>query len=221
LRRFEEEFLFLNNALLEMGTMVAQSIHRGVIALVERNAQYADQVLRDESRIDECEIRIDAMAASLIALEQPVASDMRLVVAAIKISTDLERMGDLAVNVASRALSLMEHAALSTPVDLAEIASMVESMVLRSLDAFVRRDAQVAHAVLAADGAVDAMREHIQRRVVDIMQTDSLSIERALDHLIIARSLERIADHAKNIAEGVIFLVQGIDVRHQPAGITR
>ena len=108
MRRFEEEFVGLNNVLLDMGGMVAQSVHRGVLALVERNADYAYQVMRDETTIDEYDIRIDSMVASLIAREQPVASDMRLVVAAIKISTDLERMGDLAVSIAARGLSLME-----------------------------------------------------------------------------------------------------------------
>ena len=217
MRRFEEEFAVLNNTLLEMGGMVAQSVHRGVLALVERNADYAYQVMRDESDVDECDIRIDAMATSLIAREQPVASDMRLVVAAIKISTDLERMGDLAVNVASRGLSLMGHPALHEPIVMTDIAGLVESMVLRCLDAFVRRDAQVAREVLASDNGVDSMRADIQRQVVDMMRRDPATIERALDHLIAARSLERIGDHARNVAEGVIYLVQGIDVRHQPA----
>lgn len=215
MRRFEEEFDYLNHALLEMGAMVAQSVHRGVLALVERSEDDAYKVMRDETVIDECDIRIDAMAASLIALEQPVAGDMRLVVAAIKISTDLERMGDLAVNIAARALSLMRQHELGTPVDITGIANVVESMVLRSLDAFVRRDAALAQEVLTSDGSVDAMRNGIQGHVVEIMKRDADSIERALDYLIIARSLERIADHAKNIAEGVIFLVEGVDVRHQ------
>jgi phosphate transport system protein len=219
LRRFEEEFRGLNNALLDMGGMVAQSVHRSVLALVERNAEYAYEVRRDEVRIDECDIRIDAMASTLIALEQPVASDMRLVIAAIKISTDLERMGDLAVNIATRALSLMDHPELHPSIGLAEIAGLVESMVLRSLDAFVRRDAQVAQAVLTSDHGVDALRAGIQRDVVELMRRDPTAIERALDHLIAARSLERIGDHARNIAEGVIYLVQGVDVRHQPAGM--
>jgi phosphate transport system protein len=159
------------------------------------------------------------MASTLIALEQPVASDMRLVIAAIKISTDLERMGDLAVNIATRALSLMDHPELHPSIGLAEIAGLVESMVLRSLDAFVRRDAQVAQAVLTSDHGVDALRAGIQRDVVELMRRDPTAIERALDHLIAARSLERIGDHARNIAEGVIYLVQGVDVRHQPAGM--
>ena len=217
MRRFEEEFLVLNNTLLEMGSMVAQSIHRGVLAFVERNEVSAHQVMQDEARIDECDVRIDAMAASLIALEQPVAGDMRLVVAAIKISTDLERMGDLAVNISRRALSLMSDKELSSPIVLTDIAGLVESMVLRSLDAFVRRDAELAHEVLASDNGVERMRAEIQRNAVEIMRREPDSIERALDHLIAARSLKRIGDHARNIAEGVIYLVQGIDVRHRPA----
>jgi phosphate transport system protein len=217
LRRFEEEFVGLNNILLDMGGMVAQSVHRSVLALVERNADYAYQVMRDETAIDECDIRIDAMVASLIAREQPVASDMRLVVAAIKISTDLERMGDLSVAIAARGLTLMGHPELHTPIILTDIAGLVESMVLRCLDAFVRRDAHEAREVLASDNGVDEMRGAIQRQVIGMMKQDPAAIERALDHLIAARSLERIGDHARNIAEGVIYLVQGIDVRHQPA----
>jgi phosphate transport system protein len=216
LRKFEEQFLVLNNALLEMGTMVAQSVHRGVVALVDRSPSPARHVMDDEIGIDEFDIRIDSMAATLIALEQPVASDMRLIVAAIKISTDLERMGDLAVSIAGRALSLMEKPSLSEPIDITPIAALVESMVLRSLDAFVRRDARIAMEVLTSDNGVDAMRAAIQRQVVEMMRRDPDSIERALDHLIAARSLERIGDHARNIAEGVIFLVRGVDVRHQP-----
>jgi phosphate transport system protein len=217
LRRFEEEFALLNDSLLDMGGMVAQSVHRGVLALVERKADYAYQVMRDETAVDESDIRIDAMAATLIAREQPVASDMRLVVAAIKISTDLERMGDLAVSIASRALTLMGHPELHERIVITEIAGLVESMVLRCLDAFVRRDAQAANEVLASDNGVDSMRGDIQRQVIAMMKRDPETIERALDHLIVARSLERIGDHARNVAEGVIYLVQGIDVRHQPA----
>jgi phosphate transport system protein len=219
LRRFEEEFIVLNNAMLDMGGLVAQSVHRSVLALVERNADYAAQVRRDEISVDEWDIRIDSMAASLIAREQPVASDMRLVVAAIKISTDLERMGDLAVSIAARAITLLDYPELHPSIVLTDIAGLVESMVLKSLDAFVRRDAQLAREVLASDNGVDNMRAAIQRQVVDMMRRDPDSIERALNHLIAARSLERIGDHARNIAEGVIYLVQGIDVRHQAVGI--
>lgn len=217
MRRFEEEFASLNTALLDMGEMVARSVHRGVLALVERNAEFAYDVMRDETEIDQIDLRIASLAATLIAREQPVAGDMRLVVSAIKICTDLERMGDLAVNVASRALSLMSQPELKHPIVLTELAGLVQSMVLRSLDAFVRRDAFLADQVLASDNGVDEMRADIQHQTIEMMRTDPDSIERALDHLIAARSLERIGDHARNIAEDVIYLVRGIDVRHRSA----
>jgi phosphate transport system protein len=197
--------------------MVARSVHRGVLALVERNAEFAYDVMRDETEIDQIDLRIASLAATLIAREQPVAGDMRLVVSAIKICTDLERMGDLAVNVASRALSLMSQPELKHPIVLSELAGLVQSMVLRSLDAFVRRDAFLADQVLASDNGVDEMRADIQHQTIEMMRTDPDSIERALDHLIAARSLERIGDHARNIAEDVIYLVRGIDVRHRSA----
>jgi phosphate transport system protein len=217
LRPFEEELNLLNETLQEMGSLVAHSIHRSVFSLVEKNEDYAHQVIRDEARIDQMEIQIDDLATSLIVREQPVARDMRFVVVAIKVNTDLERMGDLAMNVVERSLSLMRQPALQEAVHFGEIANLVESMVLGSLQAFVLRDVGVARGILASDDAVDKLRNEIQHQLVDLMQRDPASIQRALDHLVIARSLERIADHATNIAEDVIFLVQGVDVRHQTA----
>jgi phosphate transport system protein len=217
LRPFEEELQLLNDTLLEMGALVAQSVHRSVFSLIERNEDYAHQVIRDESRIDQMEIQIDDCAASLIVREQPVARDMRFVVVAIKINTDLERMGDLAMNIVERSLGLMKQPPLPEQVNFADMANLVESMVLGSLDAFVKRDAEVAHRILSSDDSVDKLRNAIQSQLVAMMQRDSSTVPRALDNLIIARSLERIADHATNIAEDVIFLAQGVDVRHQPA----
>ncbi len=217
MRPFEEEFQLLNDTLLEMGSLVAQSVHRSVFSLIERNEDYAHQVIRDESRIDQMEIQIDDCAASLIVREQPVARDMRFVVAAIKINTDLERMGDLAMNIVERALTLMKQPPLPEQINFADIANVVESMVLGSLDAFVKRNSEVAHRILSSDDAVDQLRNSIQSQLVTMMQRDSSTVPQALDYLIIARSLERIADHATNIAEDVIFLAQGIDVRHQAA----
>jgi phosphate transport system protein len=217
LRPFEEEFQLLNDTLLEMGSLVAQSVRRSVFSLVEKNEDYAHQVLRDESRIDQMEIQIDDCATSLIVREQPVARDMRFVVVAIKINTDLERMGDLAVNIVERSLCLMKQPPLPEPVNLGEFAGVVESMVLDSLDAFVKRDAQAARRILSSDDAVDRLRHEIQRQMVALMQRDPSTVPNALDYLIIARSLERIGDHATNIAEDVIFLAQGVDVRHQAA----
>jgi phosphate transport system protein len=198
-----------------MGALVAHAVQRSVLALVEKNDDYAHQVIRDESRIDQMEINIDETVTSLIVREQPVARDMRLVVSAIKISTDLERMGDLAVHIAERALALMSLPPLPESVSFVEMANLVESMVLGSLEAFVKRDANVARSIVDADNAVDKARNQLQHQLVELMQKDPLTVARAVEYLIISRKLERIADHATNIAEDVIFLAQGVDIRHR------
>lgn len=215
MRPFEEDLSQLNNMLQEMGALVARSIQRAVLSLTEKNEDYAHQVIRDESRVDQMEIQIDESVTTLIVREQPVARDMRLVVSGIKISTDLERMGDLAVHIAERSLSLMTQPPLPESVNFQELSGLVESMVLGSLDAFVKRDAGIARSILEMDNLVDKARNGIQRQLIDLMQRDTATIARALDTLIIARKLERIADHATNIAEDVIFLTQGVDVRHR------
>jgi phosphate transport system protein len=202
-----------------MGSLVAQSIHRSVLSLVEKNEDYAHQVLRDESRIDQMEIQIDDIATSLIVRDQPMAGDMRFVVTAIKINTDLERMGDLAVNIVERSLSLMRQPEVPGFDNLTEIANLVESMVLGSLDSFVQRDAQKARTILDADDQVDKMRNSIGHEMIALMHRDPTYIQGALDNMFVARSLERIADHATNVAEDVIFMVQGVDVRHPAARV--
>lgn len=215
MRPFEEEFQSLNDTIREMGSLVAHSVQRSVLALVEKNEDYAHQVIRDEARVDQMEINIDDKVASLIVREQPVARDMRLVVAAIKISTDLERMGDLAVHIAERALSLMMQPPLPESINVGDITNLVESMVLGSLEAFVKRDPGIARGIVESDNAVDKARNFIQHQLMELMARDTSTIARALDYVIIVRKLERIADHATNIAEDVIFLTQGVDVRHR------
>ena len=163
MRPFEEELNGLNDALQEMGALVAQSVHRSVLSLVEKNEDYAHQVLRDEARIDQMEIQIDDLVASLIAREAPVARDMRFVVVALKINTDLERMGDLAVGIVERSLSLMRQPELPMEVAFTEIANLVESMVLTSLDAFVKRDAQMARTVLSVGRRRGQAAQHHQQ----------------------------------------------------------
>jgi phosphate transport system protein len=219
MRPFEEDLHSLNNTLQEMGALVAHSVQRSVRALVEKSEDYAHQVIRNESRVDQMEIQVDDMVTSLIVREQPVARDMRLIVSAIKITTDLERMGDLAVHIAERALSLMTQGPLPEVIDFGDLTNIVESMVLGSLDAFVKRDAQVARGILEADDAVDQARHRIQDQLIQLMHKDPSTISRALDYLIVARKLERIGDHATNIAEDVIFLTQGVDVRHRVAEV--
>jgi phosphate transport system protein len=219
MRPFEEDFHSLNNTLQEMGALVAHAVQRSVRSLVEKNEDYAHQVIRNESRVDQMEVKVDDMVTSLIVREQPVARDMRLIVSAIKITTDLERMGDLAVHIAERALSLMTQGPLPEEINFGDLTNLVESMVLGSLDAFVKRDPQVARGILEADDAVDKARNRIQHQLIELMQKDPSTIPRALDYLIVARKLERIGDHATNIAEDVIFLTQGVDVRHRMAEV--
>ena len=217
MRPFEEELNSLNDILREMGGLVAQSIHRSVLSLVEKNEDYAHQVLRDESRINALEIQVDDLATTLIVRESPVAGDMRFVVGAIKINTDLERMGDMAVGIVERSLAAMRQPELPMDVSFTEMGNLVESMVLTCLDAFVQRDAKLARTVLTSDDAVDKLRNTLTRQMVDLMKQDPARVERALDYILIARRLERIADHATNVAEDVIFMVKGIDVRHRQA----
>ena len=221
MRPFELELEALNQQILEMGGLVASSVHRSVLSLTEKSEDLAHQVLRDESRIDAMEIQIDDFTSRIMARNQPVARDMRLVIAAIKITTDLERMGDLAANIVERSLSTMHVPPVSQKVDIGRLCSMVENMVLGVLDAFVKQDAEAAEQIISSDDEVDQLRNEISKELVTCMQDDPSTILRALDMMFIARGLERIADHATNIAEDVIFLVQGIDVRHQTEHATQ
>jgi phosphate transport system protein len=213
-RRLESELEELNNSLLEMGALVASSVSRASRSLIEKSEILAHQVIRDEARIDQMEIHIDDLVGSMIALSQPVARDMRFATVAIKINTDLERMGDLAVGIVERSLSIMHQTPLPAASRISELSQLVESMVLRSLDAFVKHDIDLASEVMRADDRVDEVRNAITQELVRAMQADPASVPRALDLIIIARQLERIADHATYIAGDVVFMVNGEDVRH-------
>ena len=197
-----------------MGGFVESAIHRSVRALVDRDPELARQVMRDEARINQMEIEIDNLTTRLFALRQPMARDLRFLTAAMKINTDLERMGDLAVNIAQRALSLVAQTPVKPLIDIPRMAQLVESMLLRTLDAFVKGDAEEATSVLAADDEVDALRDSVYQELVAYMQRDPTTVPAAVDLIFVARNLERIADHATNIAEDVVFLVKGVDVRH-------
>ena len=213
-RRLESELEELNNCLLEMGALVASSVSRASRSLVEESDVLAHQVIRDEARIDQMEIHIDDLVGSMIALTQPVARDMRFATVAIKINTDLERMGDLAVGIVERSLAIMHHKPVAPMDRLTELSQLVESMVLRSLDSFVKHDTELAAEVIHSDDKVDEVRNAITKDLIHAMQADPASIARILDLIIIARQLERIADHATYIAGDVIFMVNGEDVRH-------
>ena len=211
---FREELDELQRQLLEMAGLVESAIHQSIDALVRRDEQDAKEVLWKEALINQKDIEIDEFATRLLALYQPMARDMRFLTAVIKMNGDLERMGDLAVNITQRALSLMHDAPVKPLVDIPRMASLAESMVRSSLDALVQRDEALARRVLLSDDEVDRLRDAAYKELVAFMQEERTTIPRAVDLMFIAHNLERIADHATNIAEDVLFLMKGIDVRH-------
>ena len=214
MRHFEQELEQLKGKLLEMSALVESAIYRSVQGVVDKNQELAEQVLKNETRINQLEIEIDDMAISLLALQAPLAADLRLVTAAIKINNDLERMGDLSVNIAQSALALMKEPMIRPLIDIPHIAGLAQSMVRKALDAFVNRDTELARSVLASDDAVDNMRTASYHELISFMEKNPQQISQALYLLSTVRNLERIADHATNIAEDVLFLVKGVDVRH-------
>jgi phosphate transport system protein len=217
-RHFTEELEDLRKELLGMAGLVELAGHQSVLSLTERDPDRAQQVLVGEARINQLEIRIDELATRLLALHQPMAGDLRFLTAAIKINNDLERIGDLAVNIVERSLSLISLPPVKPMIDIPRMAQLAESMVRNSLDSFVKRDAELARGVLVSDDAVDDLRDAITKELVSFMERDPATVSRALDLILVARNLERIADHATNIAEDVLFLVQGVDVRHHAEG---
>ncbi len=214
MRHFVEDLEQLKTKLLEMSSLVEAAIQRSISAVIHKDRSAADEVFRNEARVNAIEIEVDEFCVNLLALQQPMAADLRLIVAALKINTDLERMGDLAVNIAQRARSLMEEPVIKPMIDIPHIAGLVQSMVRKALDAFVTRDPELARSVLASDDAVDNMRTACYHELVSFMEKDPQNIKPALDLLAVTRNLERIADHSTNIAEDVLFLVKGVDVRH-------
>jgi phosphate transport system protein len=213
-RHFEQELEKLKAKLLEMSALVENAVYRSVQGVVEKNEELAQAVLRNEGRINQLEIEIDDLAISLLALQAPLAADLRLVTAAIKINNDLERMGDLSVSIAQSAMALMKEPVIRPLIDIPHIAGLAQSMVRKALDAFVNRDADLARSVLASDDAVDNMRTASYHELISFMESNPQQIPQALYLLSVVRNLERIADHSTNIAEDVLFLVKGIDVRH-------
>jgi phosphate transport system protein len=214
LRHFVEELDYLRSRLLEMSGLVEDSVRRSVLSLAEKDAQQAQRVLRNEAEINRMEIEIDDLATQLLALQQPMATDLRFITAAIKINNDLERMGDLAVNIVERALSLIHEPLMKPLIDIPLMADRVQSMIRKSLDAFVKKDAELARNVLVSDDAVDELCGSVYTELISYMERDPKTVRQAVNLMFVARNLERLADHATNIAEDVLFLVEGVDVRH-------
>jgi len=214
LRHFDQELEQLKSKLLAMSALVEAAVYRSITAVVQKDRKLAEEVLQNEPRINKMEIEVDELSISLLALQQPMARDLRLIVAALKINTDLERMGDLAVSIAERAAELMGDPVVQAQVDIPYIGGLVQSMVRKALDAFVTKDAELARSVLASDDAVDSLRTAFYHELISFMQREPEHVPQGVNLLAVVRNLERIADHATNIAEDVLFYVKGIDVRH-------
>jgi phosphate transport system protein len=214
MKQFAEELEALKTKVLEMGALVEEGIFHAVRAVVDRDASQANQVIENEHRVNRLQVEIDDLSVEMLALHAPVAIDLRFVAASIRINTDLERMGDLAVGIAESSLSLDRMTRVNLPVDIPGIAALVQPMVRKSLNAFVTRDAQLAEEVLRSDDAVDKQRSSIYDRLVEFMEKNPTCIRQTLDVWAVVRRLERIADHATNISEDVVFLTKGLDVRH-------
>ena len=214
MRHFIEELDYLRSRLLEMSSLVEDSVYRSVLSLTDKDPAQAQKVLQNEAEINRMEIEIDDLAVRLLALQQPMATDLRLLTSAIKINNDLERMGDLAVNIVERALSLINEPLIKPLIDIPAMATRVQSMIRKSLDSFVKRDAELARTVLVSDDAVDELRDSIYEELIAFMERDPKTVRQAINLMFVARNLERLADHATNIAEDVLFLVEGVDVRH-------
>jgi phosphate transport system protein len=214
MRPFVQELEELQNKLLEMGGLVETSIHSSILSLIDRDDTIMTDIWAAERQINLLDIEIDEMATRLLARNQPVARDLRFLTAAIKINSDLERMGDLAINLAQRSLSLQRSAQVKPLIDIPRMSKTVESMVRKSLDAFVRRDEELARTVLLSDDEVDDLKNSVYQEMLDLIEQGKAAAKPAFDLIFIAHNLERIADHATNIAEDVLFLIKGVDVRH-------
>jgi phosphate transport system protein len=214
MRHFHEELDTLKQTLLAMGGLVEDQIRRVMRALLERDDALARDVIERDRQVNQYDIEVDEKCVELLALNQPAASDLRFITTAMKIVTDLERIGDQAVNIGQRTLELNLEPQLKPYVDLPRMAELAQRMVKESLDAFVARDTALARAVCAGDDAVDALKEQIFRELLTFMMSDPRTIPRALRLILISRFMERVADHATNIAEMVIYMVEGKMVRH-------
>ena len=206
----------LEAQLFRLGALVEASIKKATVALVERRVELAEEVIAGDAEIDAHEVEVEEECLKILALHQPVASDLRYLVAVLKVNNDLERMGDLATNVAERVLYLASHEPLGVPLEFERMVEVVRRMVSESLDALVNQDPQAARRVCAQDDTVDEINRQMFRVLQERMLLDPSAIKRAVHTLSASRHLERIADLATNIAEDVVFTVEAEVIRHRP-----
>lgn len=214
LRQFDEELEELKSRLLEMGALVEERVHTVLHGLLTRDGAVIASVLNGDGPINQLHIEIDQRCFRLLALRQPMAVDLRTIVAAAKIDTDLERVGDLAVNIGEAVNRYHSHPPVKELIDIPAMAAIAQRMLRTALDAFVNRDVAAAQKVLDEDDQLDALKTTVFKDLLAVMLMDQGTIEPALDLILMSRHLERIGDHATNIAEDVIFMVSARDVRH-------
>ncbi len=213
-RPFDEELKGLKEKLLEMAALAEEQIAVAVRALKDRERELACEVLDKEAVVNGLDIEIDQIAMRLLALRQPMAADLRFITSAMKISGDLERIGDLAVNIAERTIELLKHPQLKPLIDIPRMAEIAQEMVRDSINAFVNRDAELGRKVCQRDDQVDQLNDQVFRELLTYMIEDPATIARAVDLILVGRNLERIADHATNIGEDVIYMVMGKTIKH-------
>jgi len=213
-KRYEEELKKLREEILYMGGMVEDQIQKAIKSLVDRDSNLADLIIERDHEVNRLDVDIDDICVRLLALHQPAGRDLRFITTGLKITTDLERIGDMAVNICERALELNQEPQLKPYIDIPRMARIAQRMIRESLDAFVREDTELALKVCKDDEEVDQLNSQIFREVVSFMIADPLTINRAIKISSISKYLERIADHATNIAEMVIFMVKGKSIRH-------
>ena len=213
-KRFEEDLKKLREDILTMGGLVEDQIQKAVRSLVDRDSPLAETIIQRDHEVNRLDVEIDDLCIRLLALHQPAARDLRFITTALKITTDLERIGDMAVNICERALELNREPQLKPYIDIPRMAQISQRMIRESLDAFVREDTDLALKVCKDDQQVDDLNSQIFREVISFMIEDPHTINRAMKISSISKYLERIADHATNIAEMVIFMVKGKSIRH-------
>lgn len=217
-RHFDEELRELKERLLTMAGMAEQAVGKAVQALVDRNPALAEEVIREDVLINRLEVDIEQSCLSLLARYQPEAKDLRFVAMVFKIVNDLERVGDQSVNICERTLDLLKQPLLKPLIDIPRMAELAQAMLKDALDAFVNGNADLARAVCRRDEQVDHLNDQVYHELLVYMTQDPKTITRALDLILVGRNLERVADHATNIAEDVYYLVRGESIKHRLAG---
>ena len=214
-KHYTDELTHLKETVLRMGGLAEKMTHRAVQALVERKREMLPEVKEMEQQVNQLHMDIDEIALGMIALRQPTAKDLRFITAAMKINTDLERIGDQAINIVEQAEKLLSVPPVKPLIDIPRMAEIAEEMLKAALDAFVQGNDELAYRTILRDDSVDQLKDQVFRELLTFMMADASTIPRSMDLILVSRHLERVADHATNICEDVIFMVKGKDIRHQ------